>query len=67
MDTSTILATIAIVTSIGGGIIGIINHSRIRSRCCGQKLEMSIDIDKTEISPSDLKIKIPERENIEKE
>jgi hypothetical protein len=49
MDSSTsgILAVIGIVVSVGGAILGVINHSRIRSNCFGKKLEVSLDIDKT--------------------
>lgn len=52
MDQSSILGIIGIVVGILGGIIGTINHTRIRSNCFGKKLELSLDIDKTNnISP----------------
>jgi hypothetical protein len=47
MDTSTILGIIAVVVSVTSGIITAINHTRIRSNCFGNKLEVSLDIDKT--------------------
>jgi len=67
MDSSTtsILAIIGVVVSVGGAIIGVINHSRIRSNCFGKKLEVSLDIDKTtpdKTSPTierSLSIKVP--------
>ena len=42
-----------IVSSVSGAlaviatIIGVINHKRIRSNCCGRKAELSFDIDNT--------------------
>ncbi len=38
---------LALIVSIGGTIVGVINHRRIRSSCCGKKLEASIDIEHT--------------------
>jgi hypothetical protein len=37
----------------------MMNHTRIKSQCCGKKFEASIDVEKT--TPAELKIKIPER------
>lgn len=38
----------------------MLNHTRVKSRCCGKTFEASIDVDKTEPTPPpDLKIKIP--------
>jgi len=45
--TNTILAVVAIVISVGGTAIGIINHKAIVSRCCGKKMELSLDINDT--------------------
>ena len=47
MDSTTILAGISIALSIGSVVIGVINHKRIRSNCCGSKTELSIDIENT--------------------
>jgi len=49
MDNSPtgILAIIGVVISVGTALLGIINHQRIRSNCCGNKLEVSLDIEKT--------------------
>lgn len=47
MDTSGIVATMALVVSVGGSIIAVINHKRIRSSCCGRKLDVSVDIENT--------------------
>jgi hypothetical protein len=46
-DSGTILGTLAIVISAISTIIGVINHKKIRSHCCGKDLDMSIDIDAT--------------------
>lgn len=64
MDSSAanVLAVISLVVSVGGAALSVINHSRIRSACCGKKLEVSFDIDRTVPSPNkpeDLKIDIP--------
>jgi hypothetical protein len=42
-----------IVSSVSGAlallatVIGVINHKRIRSNCCGRKAEVSLDIENT--------------------
>ena len=46
-DTTAILAIIGVVVSVGGSLLAIINHTRIRSNCFGQKLEVSLDVEKT--------------------
>ena len=48
---SGILGILALAVSIGTVVIGIINHKRIRSRCCGRKVEVSVDIESTITSP----------------
>ena len=63
MENSTsIIAIIGLVISVASTVIAVINHTRIKSMCCGKKIEMSIDISKTQESPAqpeNLKIKIP--------
>lgn len=49
--TNTILSTIAIVTSVVGTIVVAVNHTRIRSRCCGKTMEASLDIEKSSPPP----------------
>jgi len=69
MDQSGIIGLVALAISIIGSILGVINHRRLRSHCCGQDLVASIDVesttppDKTEQTTQidDLKIKIPKR------
>lgn len=49
MDNSPtgILAIVGVVVSVGGSILAVINHTRMRSMCCGKKLEVSFDVEKT--------------------
>jgi len=44
---TNIIAYCSFIISIGTMIIGYINHKRIRSNCCGNNLESSIDIENT--------------------
>jgi hypothetical protein len=46
-NTSAALSIGALIVSIGGSIIAVINHKRIRSNCCGAKTEVSLDIENT--------------------
>lgn len=47
MNEGNITGTIAVVISVATAIIGVINHRRIRSKCCGRHLEASVDIENT--------------------
>jgi hypothetical protein len=58
MDENNILGIVALVVSIGGVVLGIINHKRIRSKCGEKVIEASIDIENT---TPELKIKTPEK------
>jgi len=51
MEQNSILAIVALVVSVGGTLIGIINHKRVKSTCCGKTLEASIDINQTTPPP----------------
>jgi len=44
---NNILGIVAVVISVGSVIIGTLNHTRVKSMCCDKKIEMSLDIDKT--------------------
>jgi hypothetical protein len=46
MDTQ-ILSGISIALSVGTVILGVVNHKRIRSTCCGKKVDASFDIEDT--------------------
>lgn len=58
MDTSEVMGMIALIVSVGGAIIGIINRKRIRSNCCGHKLEASFQVDQIPPTPPDIKIPV---------
>lgn len=58
MDQSNILGMVALIISVGGAVIGVINHKRIRSQCCGRKVEVSVDIENT-TPPQPPKINVP--------
>ena len=42
-----VMGTVSLIVAIGGIVIAAINHKRLRSKCCGRKLEASIDIENT--------------------
>lgn len=45
MENSNVLSVLAIIISIGTTVVGIINHKKIRSKCCGRELSASVDIE----------------------
>ena len=53
-DSGSITAYVAIAVSVGTAIVGIVNHKRVRSTCCGKVGDVSIDIENT--TPPSLKI-----------
>jgi hypothetical protein len=61
MDSNTggILGIFAFLTSAAGLIYAAVNHKRIRCRCCGRDLDMSVDVDPTDV-PKDKTVKPPE-------
>jgi len=46
-NNNNILGIVSIVLSVISGLIGIFNHTKIRSACCGRKIEASFDVGKT--------------------
>lgn len=44
---SSIAAYVSLAFSLGAVILGIINHKRIRSSCCGKEASVSLDIEAT--------------------
>ena len=58
-NVTSALAIVGVVVSVGGSILAVINHTRIRSVCCGNRLEVSLDVDKTSPPPDKMEIKIP--------
>jgi hypothetical protein len=47
LTTAGLTATFTALVGIAYKIYMVVNHKRIRSNCCGKKLEASIDIDNT--------------------
>jgi hypothetical protein len=47
LTTAGLTATFTAIVGIAYKIYMVVNHKRIRSSCCGKKLEASIDIDNT--------------------
>ena len=58
-QTTAALAIAGLVVSVGGSILAVVNHTRCRSNCFGQKLEVSLDVEKTTPPGEKLEIKIP--------
>jgi hypothetical protein len=52
MDQTQILSILALAVSIAGSIFAVINHKRIRSNCCGRRVEASLDVESTVALPS---------------
>ncbi len=48
IDSATVIASISLVLSIASHIFHYLNHTKVRSNCCGRKLEASLDITRTE-------------------
>jgi len=46
-NSTNIIAYIAFISGIGSGVYTALNHRRIRSTCCGKKIEASLDIEQT--------------------
>ena len=47
MDTTNILGVVGFACSIFGIIYTAVNHKRIRSKCCGNLFEASLDVENT--------------------
>ena len=46
-QTTPVIAYCGFLVSLASVIIGVINHKRIRSKCCGREITSSIDIENT--------------------
>jgi len=76
-ETGGILGVFGFLASMGGLIYTAINHKKIRCRCCGKDLDMSVDIDETDAAKKTAKVKpaepetpvaeTPEEESVEDE
>ena len=47
MDSTSIIAYSGLAISILTAAVGVINHKRIRSNCCGKEIVASVDIEST--------------------
>jgi hypothetical protein len=54
-----IISYTAIALSVATAVIGVINHKRIRSNCCGKRGELSIDISPTHPAEAEAKAHPP--------
>jgi hypothetical protein len=52
LSESLILGYVALVISIATAVVGVINHKRIKSKCCGKEGDISIDIETTSPTPT---------------
>jgi hypothetical protein len=57
-DGGSVSGYVALAIAVGSAVIGVVNHKRIRSNCCGRKSEVSVDIENT-TPPQSLKITAP--------
>ena len=47
MSADQIISYVSLGVSVVSIIIGLVNHRRVRSSCCGRVCEVSLDIEKT--------------------
>jgi len=58
-QTTAIVGYVSILLSVGTIIFGAVNHKRVRSTCCGHKVDVSLDIENTTPPQGLPKIEIP--------
>jgi len=46
-ESMNVVALVGLVISVFTAVVGAVNHSRIRSSCCGKEVVASLDIEKT--------------------
>jgi len=42
-----IMSGVALFIAVGGTIVAIVNHKRLRSSCCGKEMVISVDVEAT--------------------
>jgi len=52
MDSTTIMSGFALCIALGGAVLGVVNHRRIRSNCCGRNVVVSLDVESTTPPPN---------------
>jgi len=45
--TTNVLTYVAFAVGVLSSVLAAVNHTRIRSACCGKKIEISLDVEKT--------------------
>ena len=59
-NTTSVIAYVGFLTGVSATIYAALNHKRVRSNCCGTKIEASLDVeDTTPPNAAPLPIKIP--------
>ena len=59
MDSTSIAAYVSLAISTAAVILGVINHKRIRSSCCGKEASVSLDIESTTPPKSEAFVECP--------
>jgi len=65
MDTNSALLSTTTATTIFGVVVMIyraVNHKRLRSSCCGHKMEMSVDVENTTPPPENFVVNNPQKQ-----
>jgi hypothetical protein len=47
MESEMIMSGIALIVAVVGTIVALVNHKRIRSKCCGREMSISFDLEAT--------------------
>ena len=58
-NTTAVVGYVSIILSVGTIVLGVINHKRVRSNCCGHKVDVSLDVENTTPPQGLPKIEIP--------
>jgi hypothetical protein len=58
-NTTAVVGYVSIILSVGTILLGVVNHKRIRSNCCGRKVDVSLDVENTTPPQGLPKIEIP--------
>lgn len=64
---STIAAYVSLAISTAAVILGLINHKRIRSSCCGKEASVSLDIETTTPPKSEAFVECPTKLQLSEE
>lgn len=62
-ETGGILGIFGFLVSMAGAVYTAVNHKKIRCKCCGKNLDMSVDVDSTEPEKKEEPISEPKPED----